>query len=62
MQKHRNKIITAVIIVAVLTAAWFFGGNYVKHKGDINSKDTNAAENTSPGFIEKLVGGYSSGE
>jgi len=28
MQKHKSKIITAVIILSALAAAWFFGGNY----------------------------------
>ena len=30
MKKHKNKIIIAVVIVALLTAAWYFGGNYNK--------------------------------
>ena len=32
--KHKNKIIVAVVAVAVLACAWFFGGNYVKDAGD----------------------------
>ena len=33
MKKHKNKIIAAAVIVAVLAAAWFWGGNY-NRKGD----------------------------
>ena len=30
MKKHRNKIIAAVIVVALLAGAWFVGGSYSK--------------------------------
>jgi len=32
MAKHKSKIIIIVVVVAVLTGAWFYGGNY--NKGD----------------------------
>ena len=48
MKKHKNKIIAAVIILAALTGAWFFGGNY--NKSEINAPPATAqtVENTIP--------------
>ncbi|MCL1835186.1 MAG: DUF4430 domain-containing protein [Oscillospiraceae bacterium] len=37
MKKHKNKIIAAVVIVAALSTAWFFGGNYNKRDSDNTS-------------------------
>ena len=34
MRKHKNKIISAVVILAVLAGAWFYGGNYGKGKSE----------------------------
>ena len=34
MQKYKNKIIAAAAILALLAAAWFYGGNYNKDSGD----------------------------
>ena len=34
MKKHKNKIITVAVIIAVLAAAWFYGGNYNKPGGE----------------------------
>jgi len=33
MLKHKNKIIAGAVIIAVLAAAWFWGGNYNKRDG-----------------------------
>ena len=30
MKKHKNKIISAAVIIAVLVVAWVWGGNYSK--------------------------------
>ena len=37
MKKHKNKIIAAVVIVAVLAGAWFWGGNYNRGQGSVVS-------------------------
>ena len=33
MKKHKNKIITAAVIIAVLAGAWFYGGNFSRSSG-----------------------------
>ena len=35
MGKHKNKVITGTIIVALLAAAWFWGGNYANKGQDL---------------------------
>ena len=48
MKKHKNKIIAAVVILAVLAVAWFYGGNYGKGKdGDQQAKAAGSTETPS---------------
>lgn len=37
MKKHKNKIIAAAVIIAALTVAWIYGGNYNKSTPDTST-------------------------
>ena len=45
---HKNKIITAAVILAVLAGAWFFGGNYNKNESGTSLALAQSAPSPSP--------------
>ena len=47
MKKYKNKIITAVVIVAALTITWFWGGNYNKSNNSAQRNAVQKEENSS---------------
>jgi len=58
MGKHKNKIIAAAIISAVLAGAWFFGGNYNKSESGPPSAPAQSVVSSSPSSEPGATGDF----
>ena len=48
LKKHKNKIIAAVVILAALSAAWFWGGNYNRRDPAVDTAPPAMAQDSEP--------------